>query len=68
MKNLKKVALLTALFAMQFVVTAPIVWAQQAHVDSVDTDALVATKPVTWDNFVRAETDKYFKSYSQPHI
>lgn len=65
MKNLKKVALLTALFAMQFVVTAPIVWAQQAHVDSVDTDALVATKPVTWDNFVRAETDKYFKSYSQ---
>ncbi|MGA8242187.1 MAG: hypothetical protein WB818_16560 [Desulfobacterales bacterium] len=53
---------------MQFVVTAPIVWAQQAHVDSVDTDALVATKPVTWDNFVRAETDKYFKSYSQPHI
>ena len=21
------------------------------------------TKPVTWDNFIRAESDKYFKSY-----
>lgn len=46
------------------VVTIPTVWAQQSHVEK--THAAIAamdTKPVTWDTFVRAESDKYFKSY-----
>ncbi len=45
----------SVVFAMQFVVTVPPVWAQQTNVDK--------TVPVTWDTFVRAESDKYFKSY-----
>jgi len=50
---------------MQFVVTAPSAWAQQAHVDKTSASLGAAdTKPVTWDNFVRAESDKYFKSYA----
>ena len=63
MKNLKTVTLLTAIIAMPFVVTTPTTWAQQAHVDSVASAAAVDTKPVTWENFVQAESDKYFKSY-----
>jgi hypothetical protein len=65
LKYLKTVTLLTAIVALQFVVTAPTAWAQKAHVDSIESHAPVDTKPVTWDNFVRAETDKYFKSYVQ---
>ena len=34
---------------------------QQAHVES--PHPATDTKPVTWDNFLRAESDKYFKSY-----
>ena len=50
MKSLQTVTLLTAIFALQFVVTAPPAWAE-------------GTVPVTWDTFVRAESDKYFKIY-----
>jgi hypothetical protein len=63
MKYIKIVTLLTAIVSLQFVVTAPTAWAQQAHVDSVASAAAVETIPVTWENFVRAESDKYFKSY-----
>jgi hypothetical protein len=44
-----------------FVVTAPPARAQQAHVDGIA--AAAQTKAVTWKNWVRAESDKYFKSY-----
>jgi hypothetical protein len=65
MKNLKKVTLVAVIVAMQFVVTAPPAWAQQAHVDKTLASAATAdTKPVTWETFVRAESDKYFKSYA----
>ena len=63
MKYLTRVTLLTAIIAMPFVVTTPTAWAQQAHVDSVASAAAVDTKPVTWETFVRAESDKYFHSY-----
>jgi hypothetical protein len=39
-------------------------WAQKAHVEK--TVAAISTTeaiPVTWENFVRAESDKMFKSY-----
>jgi hypothetical protein len=65
MTALKTVTLLTAIVAMPFVVTAPPAWAQQAHVDKTLAAAATANaKPVTWDTFVRAESDKYFKSYA----
>ncbi len=36
----------------------------QAHADKTISAAATAnTKPVTWKNWVRAESDKYFKSY-----
>jgi len=64
MKHLTTVALLTAIVAMPILVTAPTALAQQAHVDkTLASSASEDTKPVTWDNFVRAESDKYFKSY-----
>jgi len=62
MKALKTFTLLTAIVAMPFVVTAPPARAQQAHVDGIA--AAAETKAVTWDNFTRAESDKYFKSYA----
>jgi hypothetical protein len=76
MKYIKTVTLLALVVALQFVVTAPAAWAQKAHADSVASHGVVEsqekssapaveTKPVTWDNLVRAETDKYFKSYVQ---
>ncbi len=65
MKDLKTVTLVTAFVALQFVVTTPTAWAQQAHIDKTVASAAEAdTKPVTVDNFVRAESDKYFKSYA----
>ncbi len=65
MKDLKTITFLTAIVAMQFVVTAPPAWAQQAHVDNTHAAIVAAdTKPVAWDTFVRAESDKYFKSYA----
>ncbi len=64
MKNFKTITLLTAVVAMQFVVTTPTAWAQQAHVDKTVAAAATADAvPVAWDTFVRAETDKYMKSY-----
>jgi hypothetical protein len=62
MKNLTIVTLLTTIITMPFVVTAPSALAQQAHVDSIAPAA--ETIPVTWKNFVRAESDKMFKSYA----
>lgn len=53
MTTLKILPVITVMVAMHFVVTVPLARAQQA------TD----TVPVTWDTFVRAESDKYFKSY-----
>jgi len=53
MKTLKIATVLSAIVAMQLLVTGSLAWAQQ------DAD----TVPVTWDTFVRAESDKYFKSY-----
>lgn len=35
----------------------------QPHVERTHTAPTLPTKPVTWDTFVRAESDKYFKSY-----
>ena len=65
MKNLKIVTVFAVIVAMQFVVIALPAWAQQAHVDKTLASASAAdTKPVTWDTFVRAETDKYMKSYA----
>ena len=63
MKNLRTVTLVAAVVATAFVVTAPPAWAQQAAVDKTHTAAVADTVPVTWDNWVRAETDKMFKSY-----
>jgi hypothetical protein len=63
MKNLKIFTVVAVIFAMQFVVTALPAWAQQAHVERTHTAPVAQTKPVTWDTFVRAESDKYFKSY-----
>jgi hypothetical protein len=63
--TVKKVTLLAVVFAMQFAVTAPPAWAQQAHADKTHEAATTANaKPVTWDTFVRAESDKYFHSYA----
>ena len=65
MKTLKLVTVLAVIVAMPFVVAAPSAWAQQAHVDKTFASAATAdAKPVTWDTFVRAESDKYFKSYA----
>ncbi len=65
MKNLKAVTLLAVIVALQFVVTTPTAWAQQAHVDKTVASAGAAdTQPVAWDTFVQAETDKYMKSYA----
>jgi hypothetical protein len=60
----KKAPLLAAIVTMPFVVTAALAWAQPAHVEKTHAGTVAAaTKPVTWDTFVRAESDKYFKSY-----
>jgi hypothetical protein len=65
MKNVKIFTAVAVIFAMQFVVTAPTAWAQKAHVDKTHTAIAAAdTKPVTWDNWVRAESDKMFKRYA----
>ena len=65
MKTLKLVTVLAVIVAMPFGVAAPSAWAQQAHVDKTFASAATAdAKPVTWDTFVRAESDKYFKSYA----
>ena len=65
MKNLKTITVLAVIFAMQFVVTAPTAGAQQAHVDKTHEAATTANaKPVTWDTFVRAETDMYLHRYA----
>ena len=64
MKYPTRVTLLTAIIAMTFVVTTSTTWAQQAHVDSVASAAAVDTKPVTWETFVRATSDEYFKKYA----
>jgi hypothetical protein len=63
MKNPKVVALFAVVVAIPFVVTALPAGAQQAHVDRTHTAAVADTKPVTWDTFVRAESDKYMKRY-----
>ncbi len=64
MKTLEKVVVLTVVVAIQFVATAPPARAQEAHVDrTLAASAAVDTVPVAWDTFVRAESDKYFKSY-----
>jgi hypothetical protein len=63
MKNLRTVTLVAAVVATAFVVTAPPAWAQQVTVDKTHTAPIADTKPVTWDNWVRAESDKMFKSY-----
>ena len=65
MKNHTIATLLTTVVAMLFVVTTPPAWAQQAHADQTLAAAATANAtPVTWDTFVRAESDKYFKSYA----
>ena len=65
MKSPKTITLLTAVVAMQFVVTTPTAWAQQPAGDNTHAAIVAAhTKPVAWDTFVRAESDKYFKSYA----
>ena len=64
MKNLKIFTVVAVIFAMQFVVTALPAWAQQAHADkTIAAVAAAKAKPVIWNNWVRAESDKYFKSY-----
>ena len=64
MKNWKILTVAAAIVAMAFVIAAPSAWAQQAHVDKTHAAIVAAdSKPVTWDTFVRAETDKYFNSY-----
>jgi hypothetical protein len=63
-KHLKKITLLSVIIATQFAAAAPPARAQQAHVDKTLASAAVAdTRPVTWDTFVRAESDRYFESY-----
>ncbi len=64
MKNLKTVTAVAVIVAMQFVVTAAPARAQQTIVDKTHLAAIADTKPVTWDNWVRAETDKMFKAYA----
>ncbi len=65
MKSLTRDSLLAVVVAMPFFVTAPTAWAQQAHADKTLAAAATANAtPVTWDTFVRAESDKYFKSYA----
>jgi len=65
MKNFKTITLLLAIVAMQFVVTTSTAWAQQTAGDNTHAAIVAAdTKPVIWDTFVRAESDKYFKSYA----
>jgi hypothetical protein len=64
MKNLKIVTVVAAVFAMQFVVASPPAGAQQATVDNTHHAPIADTKPVTWDNWVRAESDKMFKAYA----
>ena len=60
MKALNTITLLTAIVVMPFVITVPSAWAQQAHVDKTHEAATTANaKPVTWDTFVRAESDKF---------
>ena len=64
MKTLKILTLTFVMVAMQLVVAVLPASAQQAHVEK--THAAIATAdavPVAWDTFVRAESDKYFKSY-----
>jgi hypothetical protein len=64
MDNLKIGTVFAAIAAMQFVVTIPSVQAQQTHVDRTVTSVATSdTIPVTVENFVRAESDKYMKSY-----
>jgi hypothetical protein len=64
-KHLKLFTVAAVILAMQFVVTDPPAWAQQAHADKTLAAAATANaKPVTWDTFVRAESDKYFHSNS----
>jgi hypothetical protein len=65
MKWLKNAISLAAIVALPLVVTAPPAWAQQAHADKTHAAIAAANaKPVTWDTFVRAESDKYFHSYA----
>jgi hypothetical protein len=65
MKHLRKATLLAVVIAMTFVVVSPSARAQQAHTDKTHAAAATANaKPVTWDTFVRAESDKYFHSYA----
>lgn len=60
----KKITLLAVIVAMQIIVTVPSARAQQVHVDkTVSATSSTKTVPVTWDTFVRAESDKMFKSY-----
>jgi len=54
-RKFKIVTVIAVIFAMLYIVTAPLVWALQSNNDT--------TVPVTWDTFVRAESDKYFQSY-----
>ncbi len=64
MKNMKTVTLVAGVIAALFVATPSPAWAQQAHAEKTHTAIAAAnTKPVTWENFVRAESDKYFNSY-----
>jgi len=52
---------LTGLLVSSLVTTA---WAQGAHVENTISSVTSGKSvPVTWKNFVRAETDKMFKSY-----
>ena len=53
--------LLAGLMATSLISTA---WAKQAHVDkTISSISTSKTVPVTWKNFVRAESDKMFNSY-----
>ncbi len=61
MSRIKMAIITTALVLAQVVVGAPLGLAQQ-HADGVAAAAHKGN-PVTWKNFTRAETDKYFKSY-----
>jgi len=47
----------------QKLITVPPAGAQKPHIDLTHTAPIADTKPVTWDNWVRAESDKMFKSY-----
>ena len=53
-----------AIFGVMAISLSPTATAQPAHVENtVASIAATQTVPVTWKNFVRAETDKMFKSY-----